>query len=101
MANVTPPYFFEEFLRPDRRKEPTERERALGFTVKDLDWLNTLYYATDAIRMAPTENGYPMRVERLLVGLAGQPPIPLAGAFMMSPTPDEAKAVLYTPYGGL
>lgn len=101
MANVTPPYFFEELLRPDRRKEPTERERALGFTVKDLDWLNTLYYATDAIRMAPTETGYPMRVERLLVGLADQPAIPLAGAFVMSPTPDEAKAVLYTPYGGL
>ena len=50
MAGVTPPYFFQEFHRPVRRNEPTERERSLGLTVKDLDWLNTLYYATDQAR---------------------------------------------------
>ena len=36
MATVTPPYFFDEFLLPTRRKQPTPRERALGFTVKEL-----------------------------------------------------------------
>ena len=101
MANVTPPYFFDEFLLPTTRKTPTARERELGFTLRDLDWLHRLYYATDAIRQAQTAGGYPMKVETLLVNLSGKTAIPLAGAFMMSPTPDDAKAVLYTPYGGL
>ncbi|MBK5476880.1 hypothetical protein JFU04_12300 [Pseudomonas sp. TH21] len=101
MARVTPPYFFDEFLRPTRRKEPTPRERALGFTVRDLEWLHTLYYATHAARQDATVHGFPMQVDRLLVNLSGQPAIVLAGAFLMSPTPDDGKAVLYTPYGGL
>lgn len=101
MAHVTPPYYFEEFLLPVSRRVPTPRERALGFTVKDLEWLNTVYHATDAARADSTVRDYPMRVERLLVNLTGQPALPLAGTFMMSPTPDDAKAVLYTPYGGL
>ncbi|OPA91856.1 hypothetical protein BFW88_12615 [Pseudomonas fluorescens] len=101
MAKVSPPYFFDEFLRPIKRKEPTPRERALGFTLKDLDWLHTLYYATDAARQNRTLHGYCMRVERLLINRLGQRVMPLAGTFIMSPTPDAEKAVLYTPYGGL
>jgi hypothetical protein len=73
MASVTPPYFFDEFLNTVKRRTPTPRERELGFTVKDLEWLHTLYYATDAARMDSTTHGKPMRVERLLVNLAGQP----------------------------
>ncbi|MCM2362295.1 DUF6543 domain-containing protein [Pseudomonas sp. SR18] len=101
MAHITPPYFLDEFLRPVRRKTPTQRERALGLTVKDLDWLFTLYGANDAARQNPAMHSYPMRVERLLLNPTGQSAIALAGAFMMSPTPDDNKAVLYTPYGGL
>ncbi|MFN3355861.1 MAG: dermonecrotic toxin domain-containing protein [Pseudomonas sp.] len=101
MASITPPYFFDEFLHPLKRKEPTPRERALGFTLKDLEWLHTLYYATDSARQNRALHEYPMRVERLLVNPEGKPAVPLAGAFMMSPTPDAQKAVLYTPYGGL
>ncbi len=101
MAKVSPPYFFDEFLRPIKRKEPTPRERALGFALKDLDWLHTLYYATDAARQNRTLHGYCMRVERLLINRPGKPVMPLAGTFIMSPTPDAEKAVLYTPYGGL
>lgn len=101
MANVTPPYFFDEFLQPLKRKEPTPRELALGFTLKDLEWLHTLYYATDTARQDRELHGYPMRVERLLVNHNGEPATPLAGAFVMSPTPDSQKAVLYTPYAGL
>ena len=101
MATVTPPYFFDEFLLPTRRKQPTPRERALGFTVKDLDWLHTLYYATETARTDLAAVTYPMKVERLLISAPGQTAIPIAGAFMMSPTPDDDKAVLYTPYGGL
>ncbi|PRA32993.1 dermonecrotic toxin domain-containing protein [Pseudomonas poae] len=101
MAPLTPPYYFDEFLTPVRRKSPTERERALGFSLKDLEWLYTLYYATDAARQNPAVHQYPMQVERLLINPRGKPAIALAGAFMMSPTPDGQKAVLYTPYGGL
>ncbi|KTC50503.1 hypothetical protein AO262_35085 [Pseudomonas fluorescens ABAC62] len=101
MAHVTPPYFFDEFLLPVSRKSLSERERALGFTLKDLEWLHTLYYATDTARQDPDVHRYPMRVERLLLNLSGQAQITLAGAFMLSPTPDDNKAVLYTPYGGL
>lgn len=101
MTHVTPPYFFDEFLQTVKRKAPTARERALGFSVKDLDWLHTLYYATDAARQNEALHGYPMKVERLLATAEGKPAIVLAGAFMMSPTPDASKAVLYSPYGGL
>ncbi|TFY90956.1 hypothetical protein DYL61_19900 [Pseudomonas nabeulensis] len=101
MARVTPPYFFDEFLQPIRRVKPSERERALGLTLKDLDWLHTLYYATDAGRQNPAHLGAPMVVESLQVNLAKPPAIPLAGVFLMSPSPDANKAVLYTPYGGL
>ena len=101
MASVTPPYFFEEFHRPARRKEPTPRERALGLTLKDLDWLETLYYATDQARQDVLERTAPMAVEHLLLSVTGNANIPLAGAFMMSPSPDENKALLYTPYGGI
>ncbi|MBP1124288.1 MULTISPECIES: dermonecrotic toxin domain-containing protein [Pseudomonas] len=101
MTQVNPPYFFDEFQRPVSRKTPSERERTLGFSVKDLDWLLTLYYATDAARQNNEARDYPMNVERLLVNLSDQPALVLAGAFIMSPTPDDAKAVLFTPYGGL
>lgn len=101
MANLTPPYFFDEFLQNVKRKTPTPRERALGFSVRDLDWLHTLYYATHTARIDPSVQRYPMHVERLSVNRPDHAPVPLAGVFMMSPTPDDHKAVLFTPYGGL
>lgn len=101
MASVTPPYFFEEFHRPIRRKTPTERERSLGLTLKDLDWLNTLYYATDFARQDETLRDHPMLVEKFILRLTPKLSMPLAGAFLMSPSPDEDKALLYTPYGGI
>lgn len=101
MATLSPPYFFDEFLLPAGRKQPTPRERALGFTVKDLEWLHTLYYATDAARQDAALHKHPMQVERLLINRPGKPALTLTSAFLMSPTPDDNKAVLYTPYGGL
>nr|WP_314532098.1 DUF6543 domain-containing protein [uncultured Pseudomonas sp.] len=101
MTHVTPPYFFPEFHRPARRKQPTERERALGLTLKDLDWLNTLYYATDQARQDEALRDHPMAVEKFILKLTPKVSIPLAGTFLMSASPDESKALLYTPYGGI
>lgn len=101
MNRVTPPYFFDEFLRPVNRSTLSERERALGLTVKDLEWLHGVYYASDANRRDTRLQSHPMRVEKLLVTVTGKTAIPLAGAFLMSPSPDGKKALLYTPYGGI
>jgi hypothetical protein len=101
MTRVTPPYFFDEFLLPVNRSTLSERERALGLTVKDLEWLHGVYYASDASRQDTRLQRHPMRVERLLINRVGHAAIVLAGAFTMSPSPDGAKALLYTPYGGI
>lgn len=101
MARVTPPYYFHEFHRAIRRKEPSERERTLGLTLKDLDWLEVLYYATDHARRDPALRDHPMTVETFILKLTPKVSIPLAGAFVMSSSPDENKALLYTPYGGI
>ncbi|AKS04892.1 dermonecrotic toxin domain-containing protein [Pseudomonas trivialis] len=98
MASVTPAYFFDEFLRPITRKHPSDRERALGLTLKDLEWLMTIYTASDAARQSREP---PMAVEKLVIERPGQSAIPLAGVFMMSPSPDDKKALLYSPYGGI
>ncbi|WP_395607747.1 dermonecrotic toxin domain-containing protein [Pseudomonas sp. B22129] len=98
MASVNPPYFFDEYLRPITRKHPTDRERALGLTLKDVNWLGTVYTASHRGRQ---DRDAPMLIETLIVQRSGKPATPLAGAFMMSSSPEEKKAVLYTPYGGI
>ncbi|WP_338134757.1 hypothetical protein [Pseudomonas synxantha] len=101
MTRVTPPYFFDEFLQPVNRSTLSERERALGLTVKDLEWLHGVYYASAAGRQDTRLQSPPMRVEKLLIKVTGKTAIPLAGAFLMSSSPDGNKALLYTPYGGI
>lgn len=99
MDDSSLPYFFPEALLPITRKRPSERERARGFTVKDLDWLKHLLFASHADRSKQTD---PMQVDRFLLHTPGSnTPVILAGAFMMGPTPEEKKVFLYTPYSGL
>ena len=98
MASLNPPYFFAEYRRPIIRKQPTARERALGLTLKDVNWLGTVYGASHESRTSSTS---PMTVETLTLKRLGKSEIPLAGAFMMSPSPEQKKALLYTPYAGI
>lgn len=98
MASLDPPYFFDEYRRPITRKQPTERERALGLTLKDVNWLRTVYGVSHKSR---TSSAPPMTVETLTLQRLGKSEIPLAGAFMMSPSPEQKKALLYTPYDGI
>ena len=98
MAHLTPPYFFDEYLRPITRKQPTDRERALGLTLKDVNWLGTVYGASHSGRQ---NRDAPMTVETLMLVRPGKPKVALAGAFMMSSSPEQKKTALYTPYAGI
>ncbi|MCX7080237.1 MAG: hypothetical protein NTV76_13000 [Pseudomonas sp.] len=99
MDDSTLPYFFPEALLPTTRKQPSERERARNFTVKDLDWLKNLLFTSHTDRSQQPD---PMKVDRLLLNTPdNRTPLILAGAFMMGPTPEDKKVFLYTPYGGL
>ena len=99
MDDSSLPYFFPEAQLHASRKQPSERERARGFTVKDLDWLKHLLFPSHADRSKQTA---PMKVDRLLLNTPNNStPLILAGAFMMGPTPEDKKVILYTPYGGL
>lgn len=95
MATDHPPYFFSE-TQTDRTPL-SERQRTRNFTLKDLDWFDTVYLATDALRQAQQT---PMHVQTLDLNVLGQSAIELAGAFVMSPAP-EGGVVLYTPARGL
>ncbi|MCK3862771.1 DUF6543 domain-containing protein [Pseudomonas sp. B329] len=95
MSTDTPPYFFSE-TQTDRT-QLSERQRSRNFTLKDLDWFDSVYLATDALRRA---HKAPMHVQTLQLNVLGQPAIELAGAFVMSPAP-EGGVVLYTPARGL
>ena len=95
MVTDNPPYFFSE-TQTDRT-QLSERQRARNFTLKDLDWFDSVYLATDALRRAQT---VPMHVQTLQLNVPGQPAIELAGAFVMSPAP-EGGVILYTPVRGL
>ncbi|WPN49920.1 dermonecrotic toxin domain-containing protein [Pseudomonas sp. P8_241] len=91
------PYFFDEAERASKAKQPGDREKALGFTTDDLNWLQAVYLPTDATRKA---NVKPMSVHQLLLDLPDSIKTPLAGAFAMS-RPVEGDVVLYTPWKGL
>ncbi|WP_300627059.1 DUF6543 domain-containing protein [Pseudomonas sp.] len=95
MATDSQAYFFTE-PRTDRT-QLSERQRARNFTLKDLDWLDTLYLPTDDLRRAQKA---PMHVQTVRLSVPGQQAIELAGAFVMSPAP-EGGVFLYTPAGGL
>jgi hypothetical protein len=97
MIGAPLPYFFDEALLASKARQPGDREKALGMTMADLNWLNNVYLATDSARVSATS---PMHVKRLLLSLAGKDDIPLAGAFAMS-RPDDGEVTLYTPYKGL
>ncbi|KRP46476.1 hypothetical protein SAMN04490190_2822 [Pseudomonas libanensis] len=95
MVTDNPPYFFSE-TQTDRT-QLSERQRTRNFTLKDLDWLDSVYLATDALRRAQKA---PMHVQTLQLNVLGQPAIELAGAFVMSPAP-QGGVFLYTPARGL
>ncbi|MGJ7513660.1 dermonecrotic toxin domain-containing protein [Pseudomonas baetica] len=91
------PYFFDEAERRSNARQLGEREKALNLTLDDLNWLNTVYKATQQARKTDVK---PMHVYRLLLKTEGKPDTPLAGAFAMG-RPNDGEVVLYTPCKGL
>ncbi|MHC8314463.1 dermonecrotic toxin domain-containing protein [Pseudomonas sp. LB3P31] len=96
MTSASSPLFFPQVLN-----EPgshTELGKQHSLSSKDFSWLGHIHLATDARRQALTP---PMSAERLLLKVKGKPAVGLAGCFMLSATPDDSAAILYTPYGGI
>ncbi|MHC8371902.1 dermonecrotic toxin domain-containing protein [Pseudomonas sp. MDT1-85] len=69
-----------------------------GLTQKDFEWFSHLELASQTLRGQQTP---PMLAEKILLKTKDLEPIPLAGSFVLSATPDDKGVILYTPYAGI
>ncbi|PNG42802.1 hypothetical protein A1354_24190 [Pseudomonas asplenii] len=65
---------------------------------KDFDWLAHVKLSTHALR---NQQSPPMLAQSIYIEVGAAKPIPLAGSFILSETPDDKGAILYTPYDGI
>ena len=76
--------------------------RQLGKThnlnAKDFTWLGHVKLATQALRSRQTP---PMLAQSIHIHAGTAPSVTLAGCFILSETPDDQGAILYTPYDGI
>lgn len=76
--------------------------RQLGKThnlnAKDFTWLSHVKLATQALRSRQTP---PMLAQSIHIHAGTAPSVTLAGCFILSETPDDQGAILYTPYDGI
>ncbi|MFJ2479006.1 dermonecrotic toxin domain-containing protein [Pseudomonas sp. NPDC087598] len=76
--------------------------QALGKThhlnQKDFAWLAHVKLASHTLR---NEQKPPMLAQRIRITAGTQPPMTLTGCFILSATPDDDGAILYTPYDGI
>jgi hypothetical protein len=76
--------------------------KALGKTHNlddsDFDWLANVRLATHALRSEQTP---PMFAQAIWINAGSQPPINLAGSFVLCGDSDDKAAFLYTPYDGI
>lgn len=68
--------FFDEAELASNARQPGDREKALKLTLDDLKWLNAIYLATDASRVA---NKPAMHAARLLLTPGDGTAIPWPG----------------------
>ncbi|MFJ2319087.1 dermonecrotic toxin domain-containing protein [Pseudomonas sp. NPDC087817] len=64
----------------------------------DFDWLAHVKLASHTLR---NEQKPPMLAQRIRITAGTQSPVTLAGSFILSATPDDNGAILYTPYDGI
>ncbi|MEX5684521.1 dermonecrotic toxin domain-containing protein [Pseudomonas silesiensis] len=93
---MTSPLFFPQVLNEPGLHQELGKTHSLSD--KDFTWLSHIELASDERRQAQTP---PMSAEKLLAKVKDKVAVPLAGCFMLSSTPDDAGAILYTPYGGI
>lgn len=90
------PLFFPEALQSPGRW--TELGNIHGLARKDFEWFKHIELTSQTLR---SRQSPPMLVERILIGTSDQVPVPLAGCFVLSPSPDTNGAIVYTPYAGI
>lgn len=95
MATASPLLFAETLNSPGLWKALGKTH---GLTEKDFRWLAHVALATHTLRSAQTPS---MLAEGIVLNAATLDPVPLAGAFTLSATPDEKAHILYTPYDGI
>lgn len=96
MTTSPSPLFFPQVLDEPGTHEELRKTHSLSS--KDFSWLSHIELASDELRQKQTP---PMSAEKLFLKVKDKVPVPLAGCFMLSSTPDDNDAILYTPYGGI
>jgi hypothetical protein len=92
----TPPLFFLEALQSPGLWNDLGKTH--GLTQKDFEWLAHVELVTQTLRGQQTP---PMLAEKILLNAQGLQATPLAGSFVLSPTPETDGIIVYTPYGGI
>ncbi|WP_419710705.1 dermonecrotic toxin domain-containing protein [Pseudomonas sp. NFX224] len=96
MPQSPAPLFFPEALQSPGLW--AELGKTHGLTRKDFEWFQHIELATQTLR---NQQSPPMLAERILLGTADEEPVPLAGSFVLSPSPETDGVIVYTPYGGI
>ncbi|MGX1185765.1 hypothetical protein AB7M29_003444 [Pseudomonas sp. F-14 TE3623] len=96
MPTPAAPLFFPEALHAPGHWN--DLGKIHGLTRKDFEWLSHLELASQTLRLQQTPS---MFAEKILLKSDALDPIPLAGSFVLSLTPDDKGEILYTPYAGI
>ncbi|WP_085727069.1 dermonecrotic toxin domain-containing protein [Pseudomonas sp. R37(2017)] len=92
---VTPLFFPQALSMPGLWRELGKTH---GLTQKDFQWFSQISLASQALRDRQTP---PMLAKTIQLKIPGLEPLPLAGSFLLTATPDDNGVILYTPYGGI
>jgi hypothetical protein len=96
MPATPAPLFFSEALQFPGLW--AELQKTYGLTRKDFEWFKHIELTSQPLR---SRQSPAMIVERVLLATADQEPVPLAGTFVLSPSPDTNGVIVYTPYAGI
>ncbi|MBK5301185.1 hypothetical protein JFT98_08350 [Erwinia sp. TH29] len=96
MPTPPTPLFFPEALHAPGHWN--DLGKIHGLTRKDFEWLSHLELASQTLRLQQTPS---MFAEKILLKSDALDPIPLAGSFVLSLTPNDKGEILYTPYAGI
>lgn len=96
MLNPVAALLFPEALKYKGLR--AELGKTHGLNDKDFDWLAHVTLVTQALR---SQQSPPMLAQSVQIKAGTLPALTLAGVFILSATPDDCGAILYTPFGGI